>query len=274
MTADQIPPGVDPNVPTPARLYDYFLGGSNNYEVDRQLAERIRALVPEVSDSAWANRAFHQRAATWLAAQRGLDQYIDIGAGLPTQGNTHELVRAVVPDARVVYVDNDPMVLAHGTALLDGVDGVEMVMADLRDPEAVLSHPVLTSLIDLSRPVGFLLTGVLYFVADGSDPWGLVARYVGALAAGSYLVLSHLTSDSKPTRAVETGQDVYARATEGLYFRTREQVERFFTGLELEPPYPGAPAAVSYVGVWGAEDPVAADTDDSRWLYCGVARRP
>jgi S-adenosyl methyltransferase len=274
MTADQIPPGVDPNVPTPARLYDYFLGGSNNYEVDRQLAERIRALVPEVSDSAWANRAFHQRAATWLAAQRGLDQYIDIGAGLPTQGNTHELVRALVPDARVVYVDNDPMVLAHGTALLDGVDGVEMIMADLRDPEAVLSHPALTGLIDLSRPVGFLMTGVLYFVADGSDPWGLVARYVSALAAGSYLVLSHLTSDSKPTRAVETGEDVYARATEGLYFRTREQVERFFTGLELEPPYPGAPAGVSYVGVWGAEDPVAADTDDSRWLYCGVARCP
>lgn len=274
MTPDQIPPGVDPNVPTPARLYDYFLGGSNNFEVDRQLAERIRSLVPEVSDSAWANRAFHQRAATWLAAQRGLDQYIDIGAGLPTQGNTHELVRAEVPEARVVYVDNDPMVLAHGAALLDGVPGVEMVMADLRDPEAVLTHPGLTGLIDLSRPVGFLMTGVLYFVADGSDPWGLVARYVSALASGSYLVLSHLTSDSKPTRAVETGQDVYARATEGLYFRTREQVERFFTGLELEPPYPGAPAAVSYVGVWGAEDPVAADTDDSRWLYCGVARRP
>ncbi len=274
MTPDHIPPGVDPNVPTPARLYDYFLGGNNNFEVDRQLAERIRSLVPEVSDSAWANRAFHQRAATWLAAQRGLDQYIDIGAGLPTQGNTHELVRAQVPDARVVYVDNDPMVLAHGTALLDGVPGVEMVMADLRDPEAVLTHPGLTGLIDLSRPVGFLMTGVLYFVADGSDPWGLVARYVSALASGSYLVLSHLTSDSKPTRAVETGQDVYARATEGLYFRSREQVERFFTGLELEPPYPGAPAAVSYVGVWGAEDPVAADTDDSRWLYCGVARRP
>jgi hypothetical protein len=274
MTADQIPPGVDPSVPTPARLYDYFLGGSNNFEVDRQLAERIRSLVPEVSDSAWANRAFHQRAATWLAAQRGLDQYIDIGAGLPTQGNTHELVRAEVPDARVVYVDNDPMVLAHGAALLDGVPGVEMVMADLRDPEAVLTDPALTALIDLSRPVGFLMTGVLYFVADGSDPWGLVARYVSALASGSYLVLSHLTSDSKPTRAVETGQDVYARATEGLYFRSREQVERFFTGLELEPPYPGAPAVVSYVGVWGAEDPVAADTDDSRWLYCGVARRP
>jgi O-methyltransferase involved in polyketide biosynthesis len=274
MTADQVPPGVDPNVPTPARLYDYFLGGTNNFAVDRQLAQRIRDLVPEVSDSAWANRAFHQRAATWLAAVRGLDQYIDVGAGLPTQGNTHELVRAEVPGARVVYVDNDPMVLAHGRALLDRVSGVEMVMADLRDPDSVLSHPVLTDLIDLSRPVGFLLTGVLYFVSDEADPWGLVERYVTALAPDSYLVLSHLTSDSKPPRAVETGQDVYARATEGLYFRSRAQVERFFTGLELEPPYPGAAAEVSYVGVWGAEDPVAADTDDSRWLYCGVARRP
>jgi len=274
MTADQIPPGVDPNVPTPARLYDYFLGGSNNFEVDRQLAQRIKDLVPEVSDSAWANRAFHQRAATWLAAEKGLDQYIDIGAGLPTQGNTHELVRASVPDARVVYVDNDPMVLAHGSALLEGVRGVEMIMADLRDPDALLTHPVLTSLIDLTRPVGFLLTGVLYFVADEADPWRLVDRYVQALAPDSYVVLSHLTSDSKPPRAIETGQDVYARATEGLYFRTRAQFEQFFTGLELVPPYPGAPAGVSYVGVWGAEDPVAADTDDSRWLYCGVARRP
>ena len=179
-----------------------------------------------------------------------------------------------MPGARVVYVDNDAMVLAHGSALLDGVDGVEMVMADLRDPDSVLSHPALTGLIDLNRPVGFLMTGVLYFVSDEADPWGLVERYVTALAPDSYLVLSHLTSDSKPPRAVETGQDVYARATEGLYFRSRAQVERFFTGLELEPPYPGAAPEVSYVGVWGAEDPVAADTDDSRWLYCGVARRP
>ena len=176
MTADEIPPGVDPNVPTPARLYDYFLGGTNNFEIDRQLAQRIKDIVPEVSDSAWANRAFHRRAATWLAAERGLDQYIDIGAGLPTQGNTHELVRASVPGARVVYVDNDPMVLAHGRALLEGISGVEMVMADIRDPESVLSQPVLTELIDLSRPVGLLITGVLYFVADEADPWGLIDR--------------------------------------------------------------------------------------------------
>jgi hypothetical protein len=274
MTAENVPPGVDPNVPTPARMYDYFLGGSNNFEVDRQFASRIKELVPEVSDSAWANRAFHQRAVAWLAARQGLDQYIDIGAGLPTQGNTHELVRARIPSARVVYVDNDPMVLAHGQALLEGIDGVEMIMADLRDPDSVLTNPVLTELIDLSRPVGFLLTGVLYFVADGADPWRLVQRYADALAPDSYLVLSHLTSDNKPPRAIQTGQEVYSRATESLHFRSRDQFERFFTGLELVPPYPGAEPAVSHVGVWGAEDPVAADTDDSRWLYCGVARRP
>jgi hypothetical protein len=147
-------------------------------------------------------------------------------------------------------------------------------MADMRAPDSMLSHPDLTRLIDLSRPVGLLMTGVLYFVADESDPWDLVRRYVEAIAPDSYVALSHLTSDGKPPRAVETGEEVYARATENLHFRTREQFERFFDGLELVAPYPGAEPAVTYVGIWGAEDPAAADTDDSRWLYCGVARRP
>lgn len=269
----QVPPGVDPATPTPARLYDYFLGGSNNFEVDRILAERIRGLVPEISDSAWANRAFHQRAARWLAAECGIGQFIDVGAGLPTQGNTHELVQQARPDARVVYVDNDPMVLAHARALLAGVEGATFVLADLRDPDSVLGHPELRALIDFSQPVGLLMTGVMYFVADESDPWRIVARYVSALAPGSYLALSHLTADSKPPRAVQEGQDVYARATENLHFRSKVQVERFFDGLEIVPPYPGAKPAVSYVGEWGAEDPDRADGDDSRWLYCAVARR-
>jgi O-methyltransferase involved in polyketide biosynthesis len=274
MTAENIPPGVDPRIPAPARMYDYFLGGTNNFEADRQIGDRIMELVPEISDSARANRAFLQRAVTWLAAERGLDQYVDVGAGLPTQGNTHEFVRARVPSARIVYVDNDPMVLAHGRALLDGVDGVEMIMADLRDPDSVLTNPVLTGLIDLTRPVGFLLAGVLYFVADEADPWRLVRHYANALEPDSYLVLSHLTSDNRPQRAIRAGEELYARATESLHFRTRAQIERFFAGLELVPPYPGAEPAVIHVGAWGAEDPAAADTDGSRWLYCGVARRP
>jgi S-adenosyl methyltransferase len=270
---DALPAGVDPAKPTPARMYDYFLGGTNNFEADRELGERLRALVPEIGDSAWANRSFHQRAARWIAG-RGIRQFIDIGAGLPTQGNTHDLVQQVVPDARVVYVDNDPMVLAHGSALLGESGNTKIIMADLRDPEAVLNHPDLRNLIDLGEPTGLLMTGVMYFVADGSDPWGLVARYLAAIAPGSYLALSHLTADSKPVRAVAESVDVYARSTESIHFRSKAEVERFFEGLELVEPYQGAGPVVTHVGLWGAEDPAAADTDDSRWLYCGVARRP
>jgi S-adenosyl methyltransferase len=270
----QVPLGVDPKTPTPARLYDYYLGGTNNFDVDRVMAERLRAQVPEISDSAWANRAFHQRAARWMAADRGIRQFIDVGAGLPTQGNTHELVQQARPGARVVYVDNDPMVLAHARSLLVGAVGAAFIQADLREPDSVLADPELQALIDFSEPVGLLMTGVMYFVSDASDPWGIVARFVSALPSGSYLALSHLTADSKPPRAVQEGQDIYARATENLYFRPRAEVARFFSGLELVPPYPGAEPVISYVGQWGAEDPLLADGDDSRWLYCGVARRP
>jgi hypothetical protein len=270
---DALPAGVDPAKPTPARMYDYFLGGTNNFEADRQLGDRLRALVPEIGDSAWANRSFHQRAARWIAG-RGIRQFIDIGAGLPTQCNTHDLVRQVTPGARVVYVDNDPMVLAHGTALLGESENTKIIMADLRDPEALLNHPDLRELIDLGEPIGLLMTGVMYFVADASDPWGLVASHLAAIAPGSYLALSHLTADSKPVRAVEESVDVYARGTENIHFRSKAEVERFFEGLELVEPCKGAGPVVTHVGLWGAEDPAAADTDDSRWLYCGVARRP
>jgi hypothetical protein len=270
---DALPEGVDPATPTPARMYDYVLGGTNNFPADRELGERLKALVPEISDSAWANRSFHQRAARWMA-RRGLRQFIDIGAGLPTQGNTHDLVQQAAPGARVVYVDNDPMVLAHGTALLGGSQDTKIIMADLRDPRAVLNHPDLRELIDPGEPTGLLLTGVMYFVADEADPWGLVASYVAAVAPGSYLALSHLTADSKPERAVQEGVGTYARGTTNIHFRSRAQVERFFRGLELVEPYAGAGPVVTHVGLWGSEDPEAADTDDSRWLYCGVARRP
>jgi S-adenosyl methyltransferase len=271
--AQPIPEGVDPGKPTPARMYDYFLGGTNNFEVDRQLGDRLKALVPEIGDSAWANRSFHQRAARWMA-DHGLRQFIDIGAGLPTQGNTHDLVQQVAPEARVVYVDNDPMVLAHGSALLGDSSNTKIILADLREPDRLLNHPDLRALIDFGEPVGLLLTGVLYFVADASDPWGLVAACVAAIPPGSYVALSHLTGDSKPSRAVEESKNVYSRGTENIYFRSKAEVERFFEGLELVPPYEGAEPVISHVGLWGAEDPDAADTDDSRWLYCGVARRP
>lgn len=272
--AERVPPGIDPTRPSPARLYDYYLGGSDNFPADREAAETIRARMPELADAAWANRGFHQRAAVWMAASRRIGQFIDIGSGLPTQNNTHQAVQKAAPDARVVYVDHDPLVRVHASALLTGEGSTRVITADLRDPDGVLSHPQTRELIDFGQPVGLLMTAVVHFVGDRSDPWGLVARYVAALAPGSYLAFSHVTADQKPPAAVRAILDIYAGATERIYMRTRREVERFFDGLELVPPYEGAPAAVTYVGEWGAEDPALADSDGSRWCYGGVARRP
>jgi len=271
--ARQGPTEMDQNRPTPARIYDYMLGGDNNFPADRQAAEQILAAVPEVKDAAWANRGFHQRAAVWIA-KHGVRQFIDIGSGLPTVGNTHDVVHGVSADSRVVYVDNDPMVRLHSDSLLEGQSGTAVILGDLRDPETILADRDLRALIDFGAPVGLLMTGVMMFVADGSNPWRLVARYLAELAPGSYLSLSHLTGDHKPPRAAAGFRAVFDTATEHLYLRSRAEVERFFDGLELVPPYAGAGPGLSYAGVWGAEDPVAADTDGSRWLYCGVARRP
>ena len=271
--AHQGPADMDRNRPTPARIYDYMLGGNNNFPADQQAAKQILAAVPEVRDAAWANRGFHQRAATWIAGQ-GVQQFIDIGSGLPTVGNTHEVVCRVSSDIRVVYVDNDPMVRLHSETLLEGQTGIAAILGDLRDPETVLNHPELRALIDFSQPTGLLMTGVMMFVADGSNPWRLVSRYVAELAPGSYLSFSHLTGDHKSPQAAAGFRAVFDTATEHLYLRSKAEVEQFFDGLALVPPYSGAEPGLSYAGLWGAEDLEAADTDGSRWLYCGVARRP
>lgn len=271
--AEEAPPGVDPATPTTARLYDFYLGGCANFAADRAMAQRMYELVPEVSEGAWANRGFHQRAALWMA-ERGVRQFVDIGAGLPTQGNTHEVVLKVAPDARVVYVDIDPMVTAHAAALLTGGTSTTFVQADLRDPEAVLGSPDLRKLIDFAEPVGLLMTAVMHFVTDEDDPWGLVAGYVAQLAPGSYLALSHLTRDRKPRKAVEGGSELYTRMPENVALRSRADIARFFDGLEIEPPYEGADPDLTFVGTWGAVDAEMADSDGSRWLYCAVARRP
>jgi hypothetical protein len=269
----RIPPGVDPTKPSPARIYDYVLGGTHNFPVDREAAERIRAQSPDLKDAAWVNRGFHQRAARWMAADRGISQFIDIGSGLPVRSNTHGVVQKAIPGAHVVYVDNDPMVQAYAGELLSGDETTAVVTADLREPKAVLDDPALRALIDFEQPAGLLMTAVLHFVADGSDPWGLVARYTGALAPGSYLALSHITYEGLPPRLVQEGVAVYEQA-QGVYPRSREQIERFFAGLEIVPPFPGAEPSVTHIGLWGAEDPGLADSDGSHWWFGGVARRP
>jgi hypothetical protein len=182
-------------------------------------------------------------------------------------------VQAVAPDARVVYVDNDPMVALFSAELLKDTQTATVVTADLRDPGAVLGDPELRALIKDGEPTGLLMTAVMHFVAPSSDPWGLVDRYMASLAPGSYLALSHVTADRLPPRGVEEGIDVYSRATENIYVRPRDEVQRFFDHLDMVPPYSGADAVVCYVGEWGAEVPSLADSDGSRMLYCGVARR-
>jgi hypothetical protein len=270
---EQAPPGVDITRPSPARLYDYYLGGTNNFAVDRAAAEKMREAVPELFAMAWANRGFHQRAARWIA-ERGVRQFIDIGSGLPTTGNTHEVVKQVAPDARVVYADIDPMVAAQAASLITDPSTTRLIMADLREPGAVLGHPDVLELIDFTQPVGLLMTAVLHFVSGPSDPAGLVARYTGALAPGSYLAISHITRDQIPPQVTVAGNQAYDRATEQIHSRTRSEVTALFDGLELTEPYPGAGAVICHVGLWGAEDPAAADTDEGRVFYCGVARRP
>ena len=273
----RLPEGLDITKPSPARIYDYMLRGSHHFDVDVNAAKRLLGAVPELRDTAWSNRGFHQRAASWMARQ-GIRQFLDIGSGLPTVGNTHEVVARVDEDARVVYVDNDPRVDLHSQTILEGDSEtgarVSVLCADLRDPESILEHPALRSLLDPAQPTGLLMTGVMMFVADSDDPWGLVSRYVRAMGPGSFLSLSHLTDDAKPPAAVDAFRRVFDAATEHLYFRSKAGVARFFDGLEIIPPYPGAEAALTYSGLWGAEDVALADSDGSRWLYCAVARVP
>lgn len=268
------PPGdLDVTRPSPSRIYDYMLRGGHHFDADVQAAQRILAVAPEIKDCAWSNRGFHQRAAAWIARQ-GVKQFLDIGSGLPTVGNTHDVVRKVHPDARVVYVDNDPMVELYSREILDRAGQVRAVHADLREPASILDHPAVRELIDPAEPTGLLMTAVVMFVADESDPWDLVATYLRPLRSGSYLSLSHLTDDAKPPLAVDAFRRVFDHATEQMHFRSKAQVTRFFEGLEIVPPYVGATPELTYSGLWGAEDVQLADSDGSRWLYCAVGRKP
>jgi len=256
-------------------MYDYFLGGKDNFAVDRAAAERLRAVSPELSATAWANRRFHQRAARFIASA-GVDQFIDIGCGLPTMENTHAVVQAVHPDGRVAYVDYDPVVISHASALLANHDSnVAVTLGDLRDPVGVLAGVRSAGLLDLSRPCGLLISAVLHFVADTADPHDAVAALVAALAPGSYLSLSHVTADGAVEEKIRNGVSVYRGASATMNPRSHAEVSRFFNGLSLMPPWPGAPGEVTRVSLWGLEHPPTADevaaASPEPW-WCGVGR--
>jgi hypothetical protein len=260
-----------PERPSYAGVYDYALGGSANTAADRAMVEQARQFVPHIVLGAWANRGFLQRAVRQLARTWGIRQFLDIGSGMPTQRNTHEVVAEVRSDGRVVYVDNDPRVVERSTELLRGVDNAVAILGDIREPGQILGHPRVRRLIDFDEPVGLLVVAVTHFLPDSDDPWGVLARYVDAVAPGSYLALSAVTSDRQEERWNEV---LRANPDYQGYPRTRAQVEKFFEGLEFIPPYRGADPTVTYVGLWGAEDPEVADDDGSRLAYAAVARKP
>jgi SAM-dependent methyltransferase len=254
-----------PDIPSPARIYDYLLGGKDNYPADREAAEEIIAAIPDARTFAVQNRAFMRRAVRYLATEAGIRQFIDIGAGLPTQGNVHEIAQQAAAGSRVVYVDNDPVVLAHGRVMLHGLPDTAIVGQDLRQPGAILADSELNKLIDFAEPVGLMLVAVLHFLADDEDPGSLVSQLLDGLAPGSYLVLSHASTDSRPESS--KALKVYDRATARAYSRTRDQVLAMVAGLELVEP------GLVWVPQWRPDADLVTDPSRSH-VYGVVARQP
>jgi hypothetical protein len=264
MAEHGVPLDIDLSRPSVARMYDYYLGGKDNFAIDRDAVERVERAMPEVRPLARENRAFLRRAVRFMAAA-GIRQFVDIGAGLPTAGNTHEVAQQAAPEARVVYVDNDPIVLAHGRALLATDNSTTVITADLRRPSEVWDHPEARRLIDLDRPVGVLLIAMTHFLHDGERD-----RVMGALrdslAPGSYLATTHVTGDGHPHEAVEGVENVYRATPTPIYFRPHAEVLRFFDGFELVEP------GLVTVDAW-RPDPADSVSPATRWLYGGVGRK-
>ncbi|GAA2507464.1 SAM-dependent methyltransferase [Streptomyces thermolineatus] len=265
---ERAPVELNTDRPHSARIYDYHLGGKTNYPADRESARAAEAAFPLLPLTARINRAFMHRAVARLAREEGIRQFLDVGTGIPTAPNLHETVQAIAPDARVVYADNDPIVLAHAQALLTGTpEGrTAYVDGDARDPKGILGSPELTATLDLDRPVALSLVALLHFVSDEDGPRGIVAEFMDALAPGSFLVLSHVTADFSPQWA--QALEAYKRNGTMGYLRTRDEVARFFDGLEMVEP------GLVPAHTWHPEPGVPVpDTHALATLHAGVARK-
>jgi hypothetical protein len=227
---------IDVFTPSPARLYDYYLGGKDNFTADREAAEVILTAVPEGRRFARENRDFLRRAVRHLTDVVGIRQFIDLGTGLPTQGNVHEVAQEIAPEARIVYVDNDPIVLAHGEAMLATNGNTVFIQADIRRPEEILSDPRLKALIDFSEPVAVLFVSVLQFVPDDGEAAGVVRRFSRELCSGSRVVMSTITSAGQDESQVETITGCYQKSSAPAVLRDRARIERLVDGLDLIPP--------------------------------------
>jgi O-methyltransferase involved in polyketide biosynthesis len=259
--------GFDARVAHPARVYDYWLGGKDNFEADRIAGEETIAAYPAIRASARANRAFLARSVSYLAAEAGIRQFLDLGTGLPTASNTHEVAQSIAPESRVVYVDNDPLVLSHARALLtSSPEGVTAYLdADLRDTDQILEQAAAT--LDFGRPVGIMLLAILHYIPDLDEARRIVARLLSAVPSGSYVTISHAASDISPEAMAEMIRRMNQHLAEGNHVgRTREVVATFFDGLDLLEP------GVVKVTEWRPRS--EADAEGPTSLWGGVARTP
>jgi O-methyltransferase involved in polyketide biosynthesis len=265
---DWVPPEIDTSVAHPARVYDYWLGGKDNFAPDRALGDAIMAAVPTIRLMARANRAFLGRAVRYLAGEAGIRQFLDIGTGIPTVGNTHEVAQEVAPDARVLYVDNDPIVLAHARALMTShpAGATAFIQADLREPQKILADPAVAATLDLDRPVALMLVAVLMYFRDEEDPRAMVSELVDALPSGSYVAVTHPTADFNPAEMA----GAVAAAEHGgvtLVPRSRAETEAFLAGLDLVEP------GVVPVLAWRPDSEPPTDPH-SAYYWAGIGRKP
>jgi S-adenosyl methyltransferase len=268
-TPDQepAPPGIDTSVPHSARIWNYWVGGKDNYPADRVVGDEIEKIFPGIVAMARHDRAFLVRAVRYLAGEAGIRQFLDIGTGLPTMDNTHEVAQRVAPDSRIVYVDNDPLVLAHARALLTSTPegACDYVDADLRDPDRIMEAAART--LDFSKPVALMLVTIVLHITDDVEAYAIVRRLVERLAPGSYLVIVHDTADLHGEEMRAAMQFFMDQGGQPLVARSREQVTRFFDGLELVEP------GVVTTARWRPEPEQLSDTDEVD-QYAGVARKP
>jgi hypothetical protein len=256
--------GFDTSIANVARVYDYMLGGKDNFAADRELGDQLLAAFPIASWMARQNREFMGRAVAYCARQ-GVSQFLDVGSGLPTMDNVHEVARRANPRATVVYVDNDRVALTHANALLATSDGVSAILGDLRDPGKILGDVTSHGLLDLAKPVVVVLAAVMHFITDEEGAAGLVKRFTGAMAPGSYLILSQATHDLLPEES-ERARQMYRNASSPMVTRTRDEVLAFFEGLELVEP------GLVFTSQWRPGE--AGHVTENSGLYAGVGRKP
>jgi SAM-dependent methyltransferase len=262
---DWAPETIDIDRPSTARMYDYFLGGSHNFAVDREAAQAMIAAMPEAPLMAQANRAFLRRSVRFLV-EAGVRQFLDLGSGIPTVGNVHEIAQAAAPAATVVYVDVDPVAVGHSREILAGNDRAAAIQADIRDPDRILDHPDVLKLIDFGQPVALMIVGVMHFVRDEDRPAELVARLRSALAPGSYLVLSQACGEGRTATEWQEARAVYRRTDRPLSNRGRDEIIRLFDGFVLVEP------GVVWVPEWRPDTPDAVDGAEWAVYIGGVGR--